>query len=74
MVLNPYLTATNAIYVFVRDSMSYLTGVEYDTKQESMAEGSEFAIQNLAHAHFLRFSYGVQPYRWESASKTTISL
>lgn len=73
MVLNPYLTATTGIYVFVRDGMSYLTGTEYDTKQESMAEGSEFAIQNLAHAHFLRFSYGTQPYRWESASKTVIS-
>ncbi len=73
LALNPYLTSATGIYVFVRDGMSYLTGVEYDAKQESKAEGSEFAIDNLAHAHYIRFSYGTQPYRWESASKTTIS-
>lgn len=72
-VLNPYLAVQTAIYVFVRDGMAFLRANEYDPKQESLAEGSDFATLNLQHAHFLRFSHGTAPYRWESSVKTNLT-
>lgn len=73
LVLNERLTSQTAIYIFARDGLTFLTGVEYEPIQESLAEGTQFAVENLAHAHFIRFSLGVQPFRWESTSKTVVS-
>lgn len=73
LVVNKRLTNPNHVYIFQDDGMTFLTGVEYEPIQESLAEGTQFAIEHLAHAHFVRFSLGVQPYRWESTIKTVLS-
>lgn len=67
LVMNRYLSTHAAIYLFADDSMSMVRAQEYDVILESIAEGTEFAIRNLAHEHFLRFSIGAKLYRWESA-------
>lgn len=67
LVKNPYLSTHAAIYIFADDGMAILRAEEWGPTIESIAEGTEFEIRNDAHEHFLSFSAGAAPYRWESA-------
>lgn len=75
LVVNPRLAATDAFYMFRADGVEkpLIRQMEFDTKVEAIAEGSEEEFKNRRHLYGISRLVGVGYGDWKGSIKTTLT-